>query len=177
MELFEKVEKLKEKANVTYEEAKAALEEANGDMLDAMILLEKKGKTTSGSSESVAYSTKYEDNRELPSVVDIEESKETGNERKFTDKMAALWKKLCDNYLIVERKEEKIVKLPLWMFIAIVIVGIEIVPILIVISLFFGFRYQFAGKDEMKTANEAAKKAGEIAEEVAEKVKDEYNKL
>ena len=44
MDTFEKVEKLREKANVTFEEAKAALDEANGDLLDAMILLEKQGK-------------------------------------------------------------------------------------------------------------------------------------
>ena len=36
---FEKVEKLRERANVTYEEARDALNEANGDLLDAMVLL------------------------------------------------------------------------------------------------------------------------------------------
>ena len=44
MDNFEKVEKLVQKANVSYEDAKQALEEANGDMLDAMIALEKQGK-------------------------------------------------------------------------------------------------------------------------------------
>ena len=39
MDLFEKVEKLREKANVTYEEAKAALEKADGDLLDALATL------------------------------------------------------------------------------------------------------------------------------------------
>ena len=39
--MFEKVEKLRERANVSYEEAKNALERSNGDMLDAMILLER----------------------------------------------------------------------------------------------------------------------------------------
>ena len=45
MDNFEKVEKLREKANVSFEEAKAALEESNWDLLDAMIVLEKQGKT------------------------------------------------------------------------------------------------------------------------------------
>ena len=44
MELFEKVEKIRNTANVSYEEAKEALEAANGDLLDAMIYLEKNGK-------------------------------------------------------------------------------------------------------------------------------------
>ena len=44
MSAIEQVEKLKEKANVSYEDAKAALEAASGDMLDAMIYLERQGK-------------------------------------------------------------------------------------------------------------------------------------
>ena len=45
MEYFEKVEKLVQKAGVSYEEAKAALDASNGDLLDAMIMLERAGKT------------------------------------------------------------------------------------------------------------------------------------
>ena len=45
MDYFEKVEKLVEKAGVTYEDAKQALDDSNGDLLDAMILLERSGKT------------------------------------------------------------------------------------------------------------------------------------
>jgi len=38
------VETLREKANVSYEEAKAALEASNWDLLDAIVLLEGEGK-------------------------------------------------------------------------------------------------------------------------------------
>ena len=38
MDNFEKVEKLREHANVSYEEAKQALENSNWDILDAMSL-------------------------------------------------------------------------------------------------------------------------------------------
>ena len=51
---YEMVELLRSKANVTYEEAKAALEESNWDILDAMVLLERQGKVTDKGS---AYST------------------------------------------------------------------------------------------------------------------------
>lgn len=40
MEQLEKVEKLRARANVTYEEAKEALEASNWDLLDAMVYLE-----------------------------------------------------------------------------------------------------------------------------------------
>ena len=41
---LEQVEQLRTKADVTYEEARQALEAANGDLLDAVILLELQGK-------------------------------------------------------------------------------------------------------------------------------------
>ena len=47
MENLEKVEKLREKTGVTYEDAKMALEACNYDMLDAIIYLEKLGKVVS----------------------------------------------------------------------------------------------------------------------------------
>ena len=58
MDNFEKVEKLREKANVTYEEAKTALENSNWDMLDAMIYLEKNGKVKE--DKRAEYTTKTE---------------------------------------------------------------------------------------------------------------------
>ena len=42
---LEKVEKLREKSDVTYAEAKEALEKSKGDILDALIYLENQGKT------------------------------------------------------------------------------------------------------------------------------------
>ena len=41
---LEMVETLREKANVSYEEAKTALEASNWDLLDAILLLESEGK-------------------------------------------------------------------------------------------------------------------------------------
>ena len=46
MDKLEKAEKIREYAGVTYEEALSALEASGEDMLDAMLLLEKQGKTT-----------------------------------------------------------------------------------------------------------------------------------
>jgi len=43
---LEKVEKLREKANVSYAEAKEALDKSNSDILEALIYLENQGKST-----------------------------------------------------------------------------------------------------------------------------------
>ena len=65
MEFFEKVEALREKANVSYEVAKEAMEACNYDMLDAMIYLEKQGKVNSGSTASYTTSSGTDTSQEF----------------------------------------------------------------------------------------------------------------
>lgn len=54
---YEMVEKLREKADVTYEEAKSALELTDWDLLDAMLLLERRGQTKQGARTEEEFST------------------------------------------------------------------------------------------------------------------------
>ena len=168
MDNFEKVEKLREKANVTFEEAKAALEEANGDLLDAMILLEKQGKAE---AQKESFSTKDEPSSLM--VVDEPEKKEKKHGNAFTDKLKALWHKSCENYFVVERNEETIVNIPIWVFIIILLFTWHVTLAAMIIALFFGCRYSFKGAAEMKLANDVCDKVSEAAD----KVKEEYKKL
>ncbi|MCR5687471.1 MAG: DUF4342 domain-containing protein [Lachnospiraceae bacterium] len=169
MDTFEKVEKLREKANVSFEEAKAALEEANGDLLDAMILLEKQGKAE---SRRESFSTK-------DSVTDVmvvdqpEEKKERKRGNAFTDKLKVLWHKSCENYFVIERNEQTIVNLPIWVFIIILVFTWHVTLAAMIVALFFGCRYSFRGASEMKLANDVCDKVSEAAD----KVKEEYEKL
>ena len=168
MDTFEKVEKLREKANVSYEEAKAALDEAGGDLLDAMILLEKQGKAE---AKKESYSTKEEQTDIV--VVDEPEKSEKKRGNAFTDKLKVLWHKSCENYFVMERNEETIINLPIWVFLIIVICTWQVTLVAMIVALFFGCRYSFKGADEMKAANNVCDKVTEAAE----KVKEEYNKL
>ena len=74
MEMMEKVERLREKANVTYEEAKAALEETGGDLLDAIVLLERQGKVKEPAQST--FSTEYEEQKDYIKVRDKVEEQE-----------------------------------------------------------------------------------------------------
>lgn len=168
MDNFEKVEKLREKADVTFEEAKKALEEANWDLLDAMIILEKQGKAE---PRKETYSTK-EESTEL-AVVEEPEKKERKRGNSFTDKLKVLWHKSCENYFVVERDDERIIRLPIWVFLLILIPTFEVSLIVMIVALFFGCRYSFQGKAEMKLANDVCDKASEAAD----KMKEEYDRL
>lgn len=58
---IELVEKLQQRADVTYEEAKSALEKCDGDILEALISLEQEGKTSKPGGGG-AYSTNQQAN-------------------------------------------------------------------------------------------------------------------
>ena len=63
MEQFEKVEKLREKTGVSYEDAKKALEEHDWDMLEAIVALENEGKIKK--PEVSTYTTGHSGNGEF----------------------------------------------------------------------------------------------------------------
>jgi len=64
---IEKVDKLVERADVSYEVAKEALESANGDLLDAVIFLEREGKL--GPNAGKKKSTTYTTDSRMPTVI------------------------------------------------------------------------------------------------------------
>lgn len=174
MESFEKVEKLREHANVTYEEAKEALEACNWDLLDAMVYLEKAGKTKAPERET--YSTSYEDQEQFVSVKDkVQEQKKSsdGFFTKLGKLMKIALKKCMQNYFLVTRNGREILKVPLLVVVCCVLFFWQGVLLAAVIGLFFDNRYSVRGRDEMKEVNEAMEKAGEFAE----KVKDEFEKM
>ena len=169
MESFEKVEKLRQRANVSYEEAKAALEASGWDLLDAMIYLEKEGKTVKSANE------KY-----VPSIVVGEDESSNGNAgnhdkksvdgEKFKEFCKSSWKKGNENFFVVTHKNDTIIKIPVWAMILILIFTFHIALPVMLVSLFFGVRYAFKGEADFEAVNKAMDKAGEYADSVKEEL-------
>ena len=177
---FEKVEKLVQKANVSYEEAKAALDKADGDLLDAVILLEKEGMTQAPRQSS--YSTEYEQQAQYVSVATkVEDDRRSYDKeeqrRERREKARRGFGNIVDfltrNFLLIKKNGELVVKLPLWAVILIFLIAWHISIIAVIVSLFFGVTYSFKGEAKMSAANTVMDKASSAAE----KVKEEYNKL
>ena len=177
---FEKVEKLVQKANVSYEEAKAALDKAEGDLLDAVILLEKEGKTQAPRQSS--FSTEYEQQTQYVSVAGkVEDDRRSYDKDAQRQERKEKVKKgfgnivdfLTRNFLLIKRNGELVVKLPLWAVILIFLAAWHISIIAVIVSLFFGVTYSFKGEAKMSAANTVMDKVSSAAE----KVKEEYNKL
>ena len=177
MEEFEKVEKLVQKANVSYEDAKKALEEANGDILDAMIALEKAGKvqgpqqsqyTTSEAQQSVY--------RDVPAAV--EKTNDTKGKSIFKDIGAAIkrgFQYTVDNSLKVVRNGQEIIKLPLWISIIALLCAWELLVIVIIVSLFCDCRYSIVGKNDAAEVNNVMNQASDFAGKVKTSFNESFN--
>ena len=175
MNEFEKVEKLREKANVTYEGAREALNQANGDLLDAMVILEQQGKVKS--PEQTMYTTTQEAGAQFGDVPAIVRENEKSTEDGFFKKCGRGIKKglkyVSDNYILVTHKSEEVIKVPLWIGI-IALLGLwELLLVVIVISLFCDCRYQIVGAGR----NDGVNKVMDQASEFTSHVKDEFDKL
>ena len=68
----------------------------------------------------------------------------------------------------MKRQDEVIFKLPLIILVLLVLVAWKVVLAVGVIALFFGFRYSFEGKDDLKQANDFMEGAGNVAESFKE---------
>lgn len=171
MEHIEMAEKLRDKAGVGYEDAKMALEEANWDMLDAMVLLEKQGKIN---RLATTYSTKQEPPKEEYQAPP--KSKGVGEMvGKFFKWLGELIGKGNRNNFNVEKNGERVFSIPVTVFVLLLII-FPILPftlMLLVVGLFFGFGYNFSGPDLGRDdVNDVMGKASKVADNIKEEFKN-----
>lgn len=179
MTTIEQVEKLCAMANISYEEAKAALDSANGDLLEAIIFLEKQGKIhapTGGgyySSEKIidASAVAYKENcwdkhhhchkgKTFSSIL-----KDIG---KFCLKM--IRKGNTNTFEVLKGAEIK-ASFPVTVLGLLLIFAFWVTIPLIIIGLFFGFRYRFNGPDfSSNTVNDAMNSAADAAENLKKSI-------
>ena len=170
MDNFEKVEKLKEHANVTYEEAKQALENSNRDILDAMIYLEQIGKVHG--PEHSSYTTQTE---KAKIEIDDKECKSSfsDNLKRFGRWCQKWLEKGNNNSFCVERDNNEIFRIPITLLVVFLFFAFWVVVPLLVIGLFFNMRYQFAGPD-VRSVDIDLNRAMDNAAEAAENIKSEF---
>ena len=173
---LEKVEKLREKANVSFAEAKEALDAANGDMLDALIYLETQGKAiipAGGGYFSSAAGAGSQDDRQHSQTGGGKKDKsnngaETFGEmlRRFGRFLVNLVRRGNSNFLDATKGGEPMFSCPVTAVVILVVFFWVTVP-LFILSLFFGFRYRFRGAALGKESiNNVMDKASEVAEDV-----------
>ena len=164
---FELVEKLRAKANVSYEEAKAALEKSDWDMLDALVLLESEGKVKDA-PEAKEYTTQEKK----------EYSWNTGNGEvkvTFSSALSKLWdwiRKLFQkgnaNQFVITRKGDELIAMPITVLALLLICFWPFSLIILFVGLFLGARYSFRGPDINTNVNAFMNKAQDKAASAVE---------
>lgn len=174
MTSFDSVEKLRERANVSYEDAKTALDACGGDLLDALIYLEKQGKVASPGGGSYSSKTNVTSNAIVKSV-----EHKSGDGEGFKEMMSKFWAWCCKvfhhgntNYFEVKRESNTILTLPLTILILLLIFAFWITIPLLVVGLFFSCRYSFHGSQiEKIDMNSVMNSAADAADKVKNEVK------
>ena len=154
MERLEKVERLREKANVSYEEARAALEASNDDLLDAMVLLERQGKVNSP-QQGGAFSTSYEEQKEYIRVQDkVEEQKKAAPSfgKSIKRIVETVVRFVTHTSFHITRRERTLFTMPSWVFALILLFVWKVVVPVMAVALFFGVRYAFEGEEDTTAA-------------------------
>lgn len=164
MDHMEMVEKLRTKANVSYEEAKEALEKNDWDILDALVMLEGDGKVK-GEEPAPEYTTQ-ETNKGFYVKTDAREAKEGLS--KLWDWIKRMVKKGNSNQFVITRRNEELISMPITVMALLLICFWPFSLILLFVALFLGARYSFRGPDVSSKVNDMVDKAQEKAASVVE---------
>ena len=169
MDKLEKVEKVRERANVSYEEAREALEHNNWDLLDAMVELEKTGKTEGPNQEH--YSTSYDQQAEyIPVKATVEEQQKAEPRlgKSISDAFRSFIRICRDNSFCISYRKEQVLRIPLLAAVIILILTWKFsIPVMLV-ALLFSVRYSIEGKDNLEKVNAFMDSAGAAAESLKE---------
>lgn len=172
MDQLEKVEKLREKTGVSYEDAKNALEACEYDVLDALIYLEKLGKIeqpkvsqyTTGqemlpSQEFARTQENYQNSCQSKGVGDVFD--------RFFKWCGRVIKKGCETTFEVTRHGKVMVSVPVLVFVLCMLFAFWITIPLLIVGMFCDCKYKFLGFESTSVdINEFCDKASETCESI-----------
>ena len=176
MENFEKAELLVKKTGVTFEKANEALKACEYDVLEALVYLEKTGEINSDNVAKYSTGVAEVSDEFDKTQSDYQKSCKSGV-KDFGSWISDLFKKGCGTSFVVTKKDEKIISVPVIVFVLLVLFAFWIVIPLIVVGFFFECRYQFDGFENTTIdINDVCNKTCDKASEVCESIKKEFKK-
>lgn len=175
---LEQVGKLKDFADVSFADAKAALEACDGDLLDALVWLEQEGKIPS--SGTASYSTREDSGDTAPAGQTAAQTEE--HHRKMKREARRFGQK-CKRWLIDNRleayhsKSGREFQVPVGVALVLLIMAFWMVPVLLILGFVLGWRYRLAGPDlDREDVNQVMENINNTAGDVVTSVKKNFNK-
>ena len=176
---LEQVEKLKEVTGVSYNEAKEVLEQTQGDLLEAVLLLERQGKVSKPANNGFVTSKEAQTQKAVPP-----KKQEDDSFKKFIDWIKQVLHLGNINDFVVYKDDKDTISIPLTIFVVLLLFAFWIIFPLMIVGLFFNYRYRFAGpnfKDEkinktVDTLSNATLKTGEVVKDAVSNLSKEFKK-
>lgn len=127
---IEMIDELRKRTNVNYSDAKKALEESNGDMVEAIIYLEKNNKT-----------------------------KQDEAKNNSTNIFKKTFKKLNNIKVEAKKNDILEIRLPLLLFLIVSIMLLPLTILAVVIYMFTGYKFELKNnEDNLKSVNDTLEK-------------------
>jgi len=149
---LEQIDFLRERANVSYREAKEALEETGGDIVEALVMLERQNKV-SGKKQ---------------------QSGKSNGESGLWDGIKNFFRKMNRIRFILRNEKSVLINFPLTVALILAIVATPFAVVGILVALFAGYRIQFkTDKGEDMAVNKYFDKMSDSVRSMGEDLKSE----
>ncbi len=147
MEHIEMVERLHEKANISYTDAKDALERSGWDMLEALVLLEREGNIDplTASTTSTDDGTSYE---KVTATASKKENNFHEAMNKAGEKLKNLFNDSITTYFVVKRQGKEVLRVQVLIALLLCLCIWEAVLIALVVGLICDCRYSIDSKTD-----------------------------
>lgn len=182
MEDHKLVEKLKNETNISYEEAKIALEKSNWDILDAVVYLEEKG-IVHKPSVSIFYTNEYKENYKNSMITNNKKQDNNYyNNTKKDNTFEGIFVKVCkiidtcnNIFFEIKKKNKTFLRIPATVIILLLIFAFGIVIPLYILGLFFDMEFSLSGKSaEINKINNILKMIARNIKKVKVRLKKGY---
>lgn len=163
---LKKIDILKERANVTYEEAREALEACDGNLVEALVKLEKEDRIKpQRPKQERSERRERKERKERPQQEERYERRENRREE-----MREAGEKLSSHRFILHKGEKVFLDLPTWVALLLIIFTVPFSLFALLLAIIAGFQMQirsYTGKEYS---------VDQPIREVAQQVKDEFEK-
>lgn len=150
------IERLMSKTNLSYDLNKKALEEAEWDILDAMLILEEREEITKPET-TVYYTNRTYEQKAANEIIRVQYKKE--EKKSFLEIICGLIDTLNNIFFKIVRNDQVLIKLPLTVVILLLFFTFWISVPLFIIGFFYDVEYSFVGRGaENKKINDFLRK-------------------
>ena len=156
MAKLEDVERLRAHTNVSYDEAREALDACGGDLLDAIIYLERQGKVPPPQNGG-AYTTEKQPPRSNSRATEKERESHAETFPQLLERfgrwVGRVIQKGNRNMFVISQRGKQVCALPVTVFVILLILALAlaiplvIIGVLMIVGLFFDFSYRFRGSE------------------------------